>query len=86
MTVSREIVLQVLECVNRNAGTTLTLPADGDLSMAQFGMNSFNTLAFIIDLERTFDMEVDESALTDGSLSSIYRVAQYVVDRKGKAA
>ena len=84
--ISNEVVDRVLACLNRSAGTSLVLPPSGDLPVAQFGLNSFSTLAFIVDLEQTFGIEVDEPALTDGSLGSVQRVAQYVVQRGGKAA
>ena len=86
MAVSNDLATGVLAVLNRCAGTKLTLPPEGDIPLSRFGLTSFSTLSFIVDLERTFGIEVEEPALSDGSLDSLQHIVQYVTVRGGRAA
>ena len=79
--VDETLAQEVLARANEHSGATLTLAPGEDLPLTRFGFNSFSTLSFIVDLEHTFRIEVDEAALTDGSLESIRSVAAMVAAR-----
>ena len=73
------LVDQVLECANRVAGTALSLPPGGDLSLESFGFDSLSAFAFILELEDLFGLAFEESLLGFEELQSIRSVAAVIM-------
>jgi len=73
------LVDRVLDCANRTAGTTFSLPPGDDLSLSEFDFDSLSAFAFIIELESQFGLAFDEGNLDIEELHSIRSVAALVL-------
>jgi len=73
------LVGRVLECANRVAGTTLSLPPGGDLPLKAFGFDSLTSFAFILELENLLGLVFDENNLDVEELHSIRSAAAVVL-------
>jgi acyl carrier protein len=76
-----KMVGRVLECANRLAGTSLSLPLDGDVPLEAFEFDSLSLFAFILELERTCGMKFDQTLLNYEKLRSIRSVAALIESR-----
>jgi acyl carrier protein len=76
---------RVLACANRVAGTTLSLPPDGDLPIEAFGFDSLTLFAFILELERTCGIKFDDALLNHQQFSSI-RTTSALIESSGEAS
>ena len=74
------LVERVLDCANRIANKSLRLPPDGDLPLRDFGFDSLTLFAFILELERTCGIQLDNALLNQGQLVSI-RSAAALIER-----
>ena len=71
---------RVLECANRVAGTRLSMPVDGDLTLEAFGFDSLSAFAFVIELEETCGLVFDETLLEAGQSHSIRSLAALIAE------
>ena len=78
MDVSEDLLKRVLQCANQAAGTSLTLPPDGDLPLEAFQLDSFSLFAFLLELERKCGMKFDETILNHDQFHSIRSAAALI--------
>ena len=79
MTNSDEDLLdRVLQCANQAAGTSLSLPPDGDLPLETFRMDSMSLFVFLLELERKCGMKFDEKLLNHQQFRSIRSAAALI--------
>jgi phosphopantetheine binding protein len=76
-----ELVSRVLECANRVAGTSLSLPQRGDVPLEAFEFDSLSLFAFILELERTCGIKFDETLLNHEGLASVRSTAALIEAR-----
>jgi hypothetical protein len=76
-----ELVNSVLQCANRAAGTTLSLPPDRDMPMEAFAFDSLSLFVFLLELERITGMKFDDTLLAHERLGSIQSVAALIRGR-----
>ena len=82
MTNSDEDLLnRVLQCANQAAGTSLSLPPDGDLPFETFQMDSMSLFVFLLELERNCGMKFDETLLNHQQFRSIRSAAALIQSR-----
>ena len=85
MTVSHDILLgQVLDCANRAAGTSLSLPSDGDVPLEAFAFDSLSLFGFLLELERVCGMKFDDALLANEQLRSIRSTAALIRNRQAE--
>lgn len=75
---SEDLVNRVLQCANRAAGTSLSLPPGGDLPLSAFELDSLSLFAFLLELERKCGMKFDERILTHDQFRSIRSAAALI--------
>jgi len=78
MDVSEDLLKRVLQCANQAAGTSLTLPPDGDLPLEAFQFDSLSLFAFLLELERKCGMKFDESIFNHEQFQSIRSAAALI--------
>ena len=78
MDVSEDLLKRVLQCANQAAGTSFTLPPDGDLPLEAFQLDSLSLFAFLLELERKCGMKFDETILDDEQFHSIRSAAALI--------
>lgn len=82
MTETRDqLVNRVLECANRAAGTSFSLPPGGDFPLEAFHFDSLSLFAFILELERTCGIKFDETLLNHEQVRSIRSTAALIESR-----
>jgi hypothetical protein len=80
-----ELANRVLECANRVAGTSLSLPQGGDVPLEAFCFDSLSLFAFILELEGTCGIKFDETLLNHEQVRSIRSTAAFIASRTPKA-
>jgi Phosphopantetheine attachment site len=80
-----ELLSQVLQCANRAAGTSLSLPPDGDVPLEAFAFDSLSLFVFLLELERVCGIKFDETLLDHEQLRSIRSTVALIRD-SGAAA
>jgi acyl carrier protein len=78
MKTDQELIEKVLSCANKVAGTSLSLPPDGDLAIETFQFDSLSLFAFILELEETCGIKFDDVFINHERLRSIRSVAALV--------
>jgi hypothetical protein len=73
-----ELANRVLECANRIAGTSLSLPQGGDVPLEAFCFDSLSLFAFILELEGTCGIKFDETLLNHEQVRSIRSTAAFI--------
>jgi acyl carrier protein len=68
----------VLQCANRAAGTSLSLPPDGDIALEAFGFDSLSIFAFLMELERACGVKLDRILQDQERLHSIKSTADII--------
>ena len=76
-----ELLDRVLQCANQAAGTSLSLPPDGDLPFETFRMDSMSLFVFLLELERKCGMKFDETLLNHQQFRSIRSAAALIQSR-----
>jgi hypothetical protein len=70
------LVEVVLDCANRAAGTSLTLPDGGDLPFEAFQLDSISLFVFLLELESKCGKKFDEAILAHEDFRSIRSAAE----------
>src|SRR5262249_2709183 len=78
MKTDKELIDKVLCCANKVAGTSLSLPPDGDLAIETFHFDSLSLFAFILELEETCGIKFDDVFINYERLRSIRAAAALV--------
>ena len=73
-----ELLNRVLQCANQAAGTSLSLPPDGDLPFEAFQLDSMTLFVFLLELERKCGMKFDETLLNHQQFRSIRSAAALI--------
>ncbi|NIP29131.1 MAG: acyl carrier protein [Candidatus Dadabacteria bacterium] len=74
----RKLIVKKLE-LDINPGN---IEPDESLIELGLGVDSVSTLEFILALENEFDVEIDESDINLGILSTVNNIANYINDLK----
>ena len=72
------LVEKVLQCANRAAGTSLSLPPDGDILLEEFGFDSLSIFAFLLELERACGLKVDRMLQDQERMQSVKSTAAII--------
>ena len=76
-----QLVNRVLECANRVAGPSLSLPPGGDVPLEAFHFDSLSLFAFILELEGTCGIKFDETLINYDQVRSIRSTAALIESR-----
>jgi Phosphopantetheine attachment site len=80
MAVPDDLLNRVLECANRAAGKSFSLPPGGDLPLEAFEFDSLSLFAFLLELERKCGMKFDETIINLDGFRTIRSAAALVQD------
>ena len=73
-----ELATQVLQCANRAAGTSLSLPPGGDILLEAFAFDSLSLYSFLLELERVCGVKFDDALLAHEQLRSITATVAFI--------
>jgi hypothetical protein len=73
-----QLLDNILQCANRAAGTSLSLPPDGDVPISAFAFDSLSLFVFLLELERVVGIKFDESLYAHERLPSTRSVAALI--------
>jgi acyl carrier protein len=78
MKMEQDLVHDVVACANKVAGTSLSVPRDGDLLLEAFNFDSLSLFAFILELEEKCGIKFDDALLNHERLRSIRSAAALI--------
>ena len=78
MKMEQDLVHDVLACANKVAGTSLSVPPDGDLPLEAFNFDSLTLFAFILELEQRCGIEFADALLNHERLRSVRSAAALI--------
>jgi acyl carrier protein len=79
----QELTRRVLECANKVAGTSLSMPPDGDIPLEAFQLDSLSLFAFMVELESSCGLDFDDALSNYEQLRSVRSTAEFIKSRPG---
>ncbi len=75
------VIEQVLACANSIARTNFSMGPGEDIPLEEFHLDSLSLFAFLVEVEKTFGIDFDESLLNIDNLPTIRTTAAFISSR-----
>ena len=73
-----EIVVRVLDAANKAAGTSLSIRVGGDIPIDDFHLDSLSLFAFMVELESSCAISLDDALESYDQLQSVRSTARAI--------